>query len=129
MLPEQLAVRKVRDFWMRKSAQKSAPVSLGTKRTCPRCATKFYDFNKEEVACPKCDTKVDLANPNYLPRGGDTKKGTKAEKALTEPAALAGEDLAVGDSDESFESVDDLDDEEEDLVEEIEVDEDEKEDF
>lgn len=28
--------------------------SLGTKRICPHCATKFYDFAALEVKCPKC---------------------------------------------------------------------------
>jgi uncharacterized protein (TIGR02300 family) len=28
---------------------------LGTKRICPECGAKFYDFNKSELCCPKCD--------------------------------------------------------------------------
>ena len=27
----------------------------GTKRTCHRCATHFYDLNKAEFGCPKCE--------------------------------------------------------------------------
>lgn len=30
---------------------------LGTKRTCPNCATRFYDLLKDPITCPKCDTK------------------------------------------------------------------------
>ena len=30
---------------------------LGTKRTCPNCATRFYDLMKDPITCPKCDTK------------------------------------------------------------------------
>jgi uncharacterized protein (TIGR02300 family) len=27
---------------------------LGTKRTCPSCAARFYDLLKNPIACPKC---------------------------------------------------------------------------
>lgn len=27
---------------------------LGTKRTCPSCAARFYDLLKDPVVCPKC---------------------------------------------------------------------------
>lgn len=27
---------------------------LGTKRTCPSCATRFYDLMKSPATCPKC---------------------------------------------------------------------------
>jgi predicted nucleic acid-binding Zn-ribbon protein len=27
---------------------------LGTKHTCFKCGTKFYDFGKPEPVCPKC---------------------------------------------------------------------------
>ena len=27
---------------------------LGTKRTCPSCATRFYDLLKHPIVCPKC---------------------------------------------------------------------------
>jgi uncharacterized protein (TIGR02300 family) len=30
---------------------------LGTKRTCPNCATRFYDLLKDPITCPKCATK------------------------------------------------------------------------
>ena len=29
---------------------------LGTKRTCPNCATRFYDLLKDPITCPKCST-------------------------------------------------------------------------
>lgn len=29
---------------------------LGTKRTCPNCAARFYDLLKEPITCPKCGT-------------------------------------------------------------------------
>jgi uncharacterized protein (TIGR02300 family) len=27
---------------------------LGSKRTCPSCATRFYDLLKNPIVCPKC---------------------------------------------------------------------------
>jgi uncharacterized protein (TIGR02300 family) len=27
---------------------------LGTKRTCPSCAARFYDLMKNPIVCPKC---------------------------------------------------------------------------
>jgi uncharacterized protein (TIGR02300 family) len=26
----------------------------GSKHTCPECTTKYYDLNRDVVACPKC---------------------------------------------------------------------------
>jgi uncharacterized protein (TIGR02300 family) len=31
----------------------------GTKRICQSCATKFYDFGRAPIACPKCGTTFD----------------------------------------------------------------------
>jgi uncharacterized protein (TIGR02300 family) len=33
----------------------------GTKRICPSCGTRYYDFGKAlgEIECPKCQTKFD----------------------------------------------------------------------
>jgi uncharacterized protein (TIGR02300 family) len=31
-----------------------AKPELGAKRQCQSCGTKFYDFNKDPIACPKC---------------------------------------------------------------------------
>jgi uncharacterized protein (TIGR02300 family) len=29
----------------------------GLKHVCPECATKYYDLQKESVACPRCGAK------------------------------------------------------------------------
>jgi uncharacterized protein (TIGR02300 family) len=31
-----------------------AKPELGAKRQCQSCATKFYDFNRSPIVCPKC---------------------------------------------------------------------------
>ncbi len=33
-----------------------APKDLGTKHTCFKCSTKFYDLKKPDPVCPKCGT-------------------------------------------------------------------------
>lgn len=33
-----------------------AKAELGTKRLCGSCGAKFYDLNKDPIACPKCGT-------------------------------------------------------------------------
>ena len=42
---------------------------LGTKRTCPSCATRFYDLLKNPIVCPKCNANF-IAAP-ILPSKGD----------------------------------------------------------
>ena len=31
----------------------------GIKRVCPSCGTKYYDFNKNPIVCPKCEFEFD----------------------------------------------------------------------
>ncbi len=89
---------------MKKAAAKSTPVTLGTKRTCPKCALKFYDFAKPEIHCPKCNTEVD---PNAtLP--------ILKEKRAPKPKIREDEDIVVAGADE-FESVDDISDDDDDI--------------
>ncbi len=42
---------------------------LGTKRTCPSCAARFYDLLKNPIVCPKCNTSFVAAA--ILPSKGD----------------------------------------------------------
>lgn len=98
---------------MKKSTAKAAtPVSLGTKRTCPKCGVKFYDFNKKELNCPKCAVELDEATLAQV-----AKIPLKAEKKEKPAPAVVAEDEA--DSGPGFESVDDLGGDDD--VEDIEV--------
>lgn len=38
-----------------KGTQPLAKPELGTKRTCPECAARFYDLGKMPCECPKCE--------------------------------------------------------------------------
>jgi uncharacterized protein (TIGR02300 family) len=42
---------------------------LGTKRTCPSCAARFYDLLKSPIVCPKCGASFLAAT--ILPSKGD----------------------------------------------------------
>lgn len=112
---------------MKKTAQKTQPqpLTLGTKRTCPKCSTKFYDFNKTQLNCPKCDTALSIDELSQMTRTPiELKKPAKTEKS--DDPLLQSEELATDEA-ETFESVDDLQDEDEDIVEDLEVDEEEQE--
>lgn len=90
---------------------------LGTKRTCPSCAARFYDLNKNPIVCPKCEeafvaeqllpSKADLptrAKPVDKPVEEEVKKDEgELEK---DPVVVSLEDLEDDDSDD-----DDADDE------------------
>lgn len=52
---------------------------LGTKRTCPSCAARFYDLLKNPIVCPKCGTSFVAAS--ILP--------SKGEYAGSQPAPVA----------------------------------------
>lgn len=98
----------------------SSPTTLGTKRTCPKCSAKFYDFAKEELNCPKCNTKLkasDFKSLLSVPLA-EPKKAKPVEK-VTPEAVLAGEEETTT-SDDTFESVEDLADAEDNVVD-IEV--------
>ena len=89
---------------------------LGTKRTCPSCAARFYDLNKAPITCPKCHqafvaeqllpSKADLptrAKPADKPVAEEVKKDEgELEK---DPVVVSLEDLEDDDTD------DDADDE------------------
>lgn len=85
---------------------------LGTKRTCPSCAARFYDLNKDPIVCPKCDqafvaeqllpSKADLptrAKPADKPVEEEVKKD---EGELEEsPVVVSLEDLEDDDTDDA----------------------------
>ena len=112
---------------MKKAAPKvqQKPASLGTKRSCPQCSTKFYDFDKAEISCPKCETQFDVDKLSHMTRTPVELKRPAPktpEKPTSDDPLLQAEEL-VADDTESFESVDELADEDADLVEDLDVDE------
>ena len=63
----------------------------GTKRVCGSCGTRFYDLNREPVACPKCATER---------RADEAVKGQRRVEAAPEPKpARAAADVRASDKD------------------------------
>ena len=65
---------------------------LGTKRTCPSCAARFYDLLKNPIVCPKCNANFVAAS--ILPSKGEMPAMAPAPKPrVTEEA----DDIEVAD--------------------------------
>ena len=78
----------------------------GTKRSCPKCGTRFYDLGAEEpVACIECGNQwypePVLKSKQPIPYEEETKK----EEAEVEDADLA-DDEDLGDIDDGEDSPD-----------------------
>jgi uncharacterized protein (TIGR02300 family) len=80
---------------------------LGTKRTCPSCAARFYDLLKNPIVCPRCG--VSFVAEALLPSKGEA---PAAVHKVREPVPVA-EEAEVGDVElVSLEDVDEGGDEE-----------------
>ena len=74
----------------------------GTKRTCPKCATRFYDLGKEDpVTCLECGVAWDpepvLKSKQPLPYDAPKKEVEKEEPDDTD---LAAEELEIDEEEE-----------------------------
>ncbi|MBN8815254.1 MAG: TIGR02300 family protein [Sphingomonas sp.] len=72
----------------------------GTKRTCPKCATRFYDLGKEDpVVCIACNTAFNpepiLKSKQPLPF-----EVIKTDKPEKDDADLEGEDIDIAEDEE-----------------------------
>ncbi|MCM8730750.1 TIGR02300 family protein [Hephaestia sp. GCM10023244] len=86
----------------------------GTKRTCPKCATRFYDLGKDNpVTCIECGTtwepepilKSKQPMPFEQPKSDDARK--KEDKVLS--GDDADDDLDLDDEDEEPSPDDEVD--------------------
>jgi uncharacterized protein (TIGR02300 family) len=65
---------------------------LGTKRTCPSCAVRFYDLLKNPISCPKCGQTF-IAEA-LLPSKGDSRVQAPAKpRPIVEPAVEPAPDV------------------------------------
>lgn len=84
---------------------------LGSKHTCFKCGTKFYDMKKPAAVCPKCG--ADQRESPALKSPPPSEKRSRAAAKPVEPlvdetdAAELDEEL---DADEELEDADDDDD-------------------
>jgi uncharacterized protein (TIGR02300 family) len=75
----------------------------GTKRSCPKCGTRFYDLGKEDpVVCISCGVAWDpepvLKSKQPMPFDAPKKE---VEKEETDDADLAAEELDIEDVEEN----------------------------
>ncbi len=117
---------------MKKATKTTNPINLGTKRHCPTCGIKFYDFGKPEVSCPKCEAKVEAMGQDNLcsapvvaKRHIKSDKSPVSHKSTSEDSLIDNEDILSDDS-EPFETLEGLDDEEEDVLDDLESENDEE---
>ena len=88
----------------------------GTKRTCPKCSTRFYDLGSDEpVTCIECGNawvpEPVLKSKQPMPFDSAAAAGGVAA-VVAEPAAdedLGAEDLAIPDEDEEPSADDEVD--------------------
>ncbi len=88
---------------------------LGQKWSCFSCGRKFYDLNREEPICPRCETDQRNAPPPEKRIGG--------KKATSDPSPALGdeEELAPDDLELGIDEVEDIDLNEADLGDDTEV--------
>lgn len=92
--------------------------NLGTKRQCPKCAAKFYDFGAvSPIKCPKCAHSWKVAAENRS-KTVKAKKEPVVKKAKVAVAALGlEEDVFAADLPEVDDDVEDLEPMEDEEVE------------
>lgn len=95
-----------------------APVELGSKRRCPSCGTKFYDFKKAEVVCPKCNSSFRVEELAKIPSLPEIRKKSEPQEG-EDDVVLAATNIAA-DDDEVLENLDEMDSESDD-ADDIEV--------
>ena len=75
-----------------------AKAELGAKRVCQDCGTKFFDFNKDPVTCPKCGAAVQVAPP---PKAAARAARVEEDEAVADPAGAEIVPLEEADGDEA----------------------------
>jgi uncharacterized protein (TIGR02300 family) len=80
---------------------------LGTKYSCYKCQTKFYDMKKPDPICPKCG--ADQRESPALKPASETRRGRLAVAKQAQPAEAPEEKEGelLGEEDEELGSFDD----------------------
>ena len=78
-----------------------AKPELGTKRLCTNCGAKFYDLNKDPIACPKCHTVMEPAavNTRTRPDAGARAAAPVAEEEVVTPETPEAEFVSLEEAD------------------------------
>jgi uncharacterized protein (TIGR02300 family) len=91
----------------------STRAARGTKRTCQsnECGARFYDLNREPIACPICGTIYQIAH-STLPLAAvlaEEKAPRKPKKELTAEKDIS-DDSSSEDGDEALAEIEDAED-------------------
>jgi uncharacterized protein (TIGR02300 family) len=91
----------------------------GTKRICQSCATKFYDFGRTPIVCPKCSAVFDPETLLKSRRNRPSAAAKPSKPAAVAPVASADsvKDADVPAKDDDTPDVPDDDDEDEAAIE------------
>lgn len=90
------------------AAPPPVPGRLGEKRGCLKCGTKFYDFERRPIVCPKCGAEFD-------PKDFAPKVPLKAEQKKAKPVPKVEDpeiEVVVPEVAEDIESLEELGDDE-----------------
>lgn len=84
---------------------------LGRKWACYSCEAKFYDLNKPEPICPRCQADQRESPAFEKPKRKKAKRAKKAAKKVAKKVVKPPpeEEEAIADSDASYDEID-LDD-------------------
>ena len=86
----------------------------GVKRLCASCGARFYDLNRNPVACPECGAAFDL---EALVRGKRPRSGERAAaKAAVADVELVDDDVELDVADDEDDSLPVEDDDDDDSV-------------
>ena len=91
----------------------------GTKRRCTSCAAAFYDFRKDPIICPRCNT---VHQPEQILKPRRTRPDDKAAAVVPKPLPEPADVDAVDETEEDafIEDASELGEDEEDDVEVVE---------
>ena len=88
-----------------------ANATWGIKRVCPSCGARYYDLNKTEIVCPKCDTPWSAGKTRTSSLQASARAAPAPRKAKPAVVAETGEEIELEIEDAEIE------DEEEDIIE------------
>ena len=74
-----------------------AKPKLGTKRVCLECSTRYFDLNRQPIACPKCGVVFEIATRNKT-RPAYAKPEKKVAEDASPKASTVAEKTADNDT-------------------------------
>ncbi|MDR1475649.1 MAG: TIGR02300 family protein [Holosporales bacterium] len=83
-------------------------IELGRKHVCTSCESKFYDLNRSRIACPQCNTEIDLKYfSNKKQKDKKVKKAELVEEIKTDDLELD----VISEDEDTFAPEDDVEQE------------------